>query len=106
MPSRLTRSFLAGSAFVLGAALIAAGASTIDDDVPDRGEQVEIVAAELALELQRLCPPASPSDQAAFDRCRRDLFGDSALGVTSRRGFCGAVVTRTPARRSKTLTSR
>ena len=79
MLTRLTRSFLAGSALLLGAALVAAGASTIDDDVPDRGEQVEILAAELALELQRLCPPASPSDQAAFDRCRRDLFGDSAL---------------------------
>jgi hypothetical protein len=29
--------------------------------------------------LQQVCPPASPSDQAAFDRCRRSLFGDSAL---------------------------
>jgi hypothetical protein len=84
MLSRLTRSFLAGSALLLGAALVAAGASTIDDDVPDRGEQVEILAAELALELQRLCPPASPSDQAAFDRCRRDLFGDSARNLSPR----------------------
>src|SRR5215204_5720639 len=84
MPSRLTRLFLAGGAFVLGATPLATGASTIDDDVPDRGEQVEVMAAELALELQRLCPPASPSDQAAFDRCRRDLFGDSARNLSPR----------------------
>src|SRR5256885_12482 len=37
------------------------------------------MASEVALELQRVCPPASPADQAAFDRCRRRLFGDSAL---------------------------
>ncbi len=37
------------------------------------------MAFEVALELQRVCPPASPADQAAFDRCRRSLFGDSAL---------------------------
>jgi hypothetical protein len=37
------------------------------------------VASEVALELQRVCPPASPSDQAAFDRCRHSLFGDSTL---------------------------
>jgi len=79
MLSRLTRLFLAGGALLLGATPLATGASTIEDDVPDRGDQVEVMAAELALELQRLCPPASPSDQAAFDRCRRDLFGDSAL---------------------------
>jgi hypothetical protein len=29
--------------------------------------------------LQQACPPASTSDQGAFDRCRRSLFGDSAL---------------------------
>jgi hypothetical protein len=37
------------------------------------------MASEVALELQQICPPASPSDQVAFDRCRRSLFGDSAL---------------------------
>ena len=37
------------------------------------------MASEVALELQRVCPPASPSDQVAFDKCRRSLFGDSAL---------------------------
>lgn len=33
----------------------------------------------LAEELGRLCPIAAPEDQAAFDRCRQALFGDSLL---------------------------
>ncbi len=79
MPSASARAVLAASAFLLGVAVLSAGASTIDDDVPDLGDEVEVLASEVALELQRLCPPAAPSDQAAFDRCRRGLFSDSAL---------------------------
>ena len=41
--------------------------------------EVEQLAAEVAGELSRLCPPAAPGDQAAFDRCRLALFQDSAL---------------------------
>ena len=37
------------------------------------------MASEVALDLQHICPPTSPSDQSAFDRCRRSLFGDLAL---------------------------
>ena len=40
---------------------------------------VERLAAEVAGELARLCPPAAPDDQAAFERCRQALFFDSAL---------------------------
>jgi hypothetical protein len=40
---------------------------------------VETLAEELAGELSRLCPPAQPGDQAAFDRCRQSLFQDSLL---------------------------
>ena len=72
-------SFLTAAAFLLAAAFFAAGASPIDDDLPDLGEQVELMASEVALDLQRVCPPASTSDQAAFDQCRRSLFGDSVL---------------------------
>jgi len=68
-----------GGAFLLLAAFVAASASERDDDLPDRGYEVERMASEVALELQRVCPPASPSDQVAFDKCRRSLFGDSAL---------------------------
>src|SRR5207245_8141168 len=65
--------------FLLAVALFAGVASAAEDELPDLGEQVEAMASEVALELQRVCPPASPADQAAFDRCRRSLFGDSAL---------------------------
>ncbi|HZM46088.1 MAG TPA: hypothetical protein VFC14_14735 [Burkholderiales bacterium] len=41
--------------------------------------QLERLAADLAAELSRLCPPAEPGDQAAFDRCRQGLFQDSVL---------------------------
>ena len=41
--------------------------------------QLERLAADLAGELSRLCPPAQPGDQTAFDRCRQGLFQDSML---------------------------
>src|SRR5260221_3896892 len=41
--------------------------------------QLERLAADLAGELSRLCPPAQGGDQAAFDRCRQALFQDSML---------------------------
>jgi hypothetical protein len=71
--------FAPGGAILLAAAFFAASAAAAEDDLPDLGEEVERMAFEVALELQRVCPPASPADQAAFDRCRRSLFGDSAL---------------------------
>src|SRR3954463_12092580 len=79
MPGAIARFVSMGGAFLLLAAFVAATASERDDDLPDLGEQVERMASEVALELQRVCPPAAPSDQAAFDQCRRSLFGDSAL---------------------------
>jgi hypothetical protein len=41
--------------------------------------QIERFAADLAADLFRLCPPAQPGDQAAFDRCRQGLYQDSML---------------------------
>ena len=41
--------------------------------------QIERLATDLAAELSRLCPPAQPGDQAAFDRCRQGLFQDSTF---------------------------
>src|SRR5215467_2538727 len=79
MSGAIARFASMGGAFLHLAAFVAASASERDDDLPDLGEQVELMASEVALELQRVCPPASPSDQAAFDKCRRSLFGDSAL---------------------------
>ena len=60
-------------------ALVGSDAADIDDDLPDLTDQIAQMASAVALELQEVCPPASPSDQAAFDRCRRSLFGDSGL---------------------------
>jgi hypothetical protein len=49
------------------------------DDPSSNRAQVEQLAASLAAELSRLCPPAQPGDQNAFDRCRHALWEDSAL---------------------------
>src|SRR2546425_298255 len=76
---RIAGLFAPGGALLLAAALFAGGAAAAEDDLPDLGEEVERMASEVALELQRVCPPAAPADQAAFDRCRRSLFADSAL---------------------------
>src|SRR3954466_11294975 len=78
MSGAIARRLITGGGLLL-AALLAADAAEIDDDLPDLTEQIAQVASEVALELQQLCPPASPSDQAAVDRCRRNLFGDSEL---------------------------
>jgi hypothetical protein len=74
----ISRRLVIGGTLLL-AAFLAADAAGIDDDLPDLNDPIARMAAEVALELQQVCPPASPSDQAAFDRCRRSLFGDSAL---------------------------
>jgi len=74
----VSMSLVTGGALLL-TAFLAADAAEIDDDLPDLADQIAQMASEVALELQQICPPASASDQAAFDRCRRSLFGDSAL---------------------------
>ena len=78
MSGAVARRLLTGGALLL-AAFLSADAAEIDDDLPDLADQIGQMASEVALELQQICPPASPSDQSAFDRCRRSLFGDSAL---------------------------
>src|SRR3954470_4215847 len=78
MSRAIARRLIASGALVL-AAFIEPAASRTDDDLPDLTDQIEVMASEVALEMQRVCSPASPSDQSAFDRCRRSLFGDSAL---------------------------
>jgi hypothetical protein len=74
----ISRRLVTGGALLL-TAFLAADAAEIDDDLPNLADQIAQMASEVALELQQVCPPASPSDQAAFDRCRSSLFGDSAL---------------------------
>ena len=79
MPGFVARLILPGAACLLLLAGCAGDACAAEDDLPDLDGEVERMASEVALELQRVCPPASPSDQTAFDICRRSLFGDSAL---------------------------
>jgi hypothetical protein len=63
------------------AVLLAAAANMAPaaEEVLASQAQIERLAAELASELSRLCPPAPPGDQAAFDRCRQGLYRDSML---------------------------
>jgi hypothetical protein len=85
----VARRLVTGGALLLTAfltAFLAADAADIDDDLPDLTDKIAQMASEVAFELQQICPPASPSDQAAFDRCRRSLFGDSALHTPAHRG--------------------
>jgi hypothetical protein len=71
------RTFIVG---LFAAALAAAANAASDQRGPLAAQgQVERLAADLAEELSRLCPPAQPGDQAAFDRCRQGLFQDSLL---------------------------
>jgi len=65
----ISRRLVTGGALLL-AAFLATDAADIDDDLPDLTDKIAQMASEVALELQKACPPASPSDQAAFDRCR------------------------------------
>ena len=88
MSGAIARRLVTGGTLLL-AAFLAADAAEIDDDLPDLAEQIAQVASEVAIELQQVCSPASPSDQAAFDRCRRSLFGDSALAQSCAAALVG-----------------
>lgn len=69
-----------------GAGLICTllGAAARGQPAPPAGAQaqVEALAADLAQELNRFCPPSAPQDQAAFAACKARLFEDSKLRVT------------------------
>ena len=60
-------------------AVIGAAVQAADTEPPGLRPQLERLAADIASELSRLCPPAAPGDQTAFDRCRQGLFQDSLL---------------------------
>ena len=64
---------------VLLLAVLCATAHAADNEPLALRPQIERLAADLAAEFSRLCPPAQPGDQAAFDRCRQGLFQDSML---------------------------
>src|SRR5262245_33412726 len=78
--------FMRAISVLLLALYVAAHAA--DNEPTGARPQVERLAAGIAVELSRLCSPAQPGDQAAFDRCRQGLFADSAL----RRGLAERVL--------------
>jgi hypothetical protein len=55
------------------------GAMAHSASTPQTVEEINRAAAGIAQELAVLCPAADPADQAAFDRCRRGLYGDSQV---------------------------
>jgi len=61
--------------------LFAAGTPAADTTPSPKAspQQVQGLAQALAAELKSACPLADPSSQAAFDRCRQALFGDSRI---------------------------
>jgi hypothetical protein len=65
-------------AAAMGLAL-GAPAFAADSGLLARQAQIEELAAGIASELGRICPPAGPGDQAAYDRCRQSLFRESLL---------------------------
>jgi hypothetical protein len=65
--------------FVLLLGVLGATAHAADNEPLALRPQIERLAVNLAADLSRLCPPAQPGDQAAFDRCRQGLFQDSVL---------------------------
>jgi hypothetical protein len=65
---------------VLAVAVLSAGsafAQTNAQSGPD--PKIEAIVRTLAAQVATDCPYADPGDQAAFDRCRQRLFGDSPL---------------------------
>jgi hypothetical protein len=65
-------------AAALALSLVAGAACAQGEDAAVKA-RVEARASEIAADMARLCPAAEPGDQAAFDACRRGLFGASAL---------------------------
>ncbi|GAA5166868.1 hypothetical protein [Viridibacterium curvum] len=59
---------------------LASQAQTEARPAPD--PQIEAAVKALAQQLANDCPYADAGDQAAFDRCRQRMFGDSALRRT------------------------
>ena len=77
------RAILAVLLGILGAAAFA-----VENEPLALRPQLERLAADLAAELARACPPAHPGDQRQFDACRQALYADSLL----RRNFSPRVL--------------
>lgn len=69
------------AAVAAGAALCLIGSAKAGVTPPTEQEwnDARVAAAGLAAEFARLCPVAAPGDQAAFDACRKGMYGDSLV---------------------------
>jgi len=84
-------------ALLLAAALCLAAGGAASQEVSRPA--IEQLFAELIRQTAAACPLASPADQAALDRCRTALYGDSAL----RRGMAPVVLWGRPSPEGKRL---
>jgi len=60
-------------------AIVAMAVVLLRESPEARLKRLQARYTAVAAELGRLCPIAAPEDQAAFDRCRKALFGTSVL---------------------------
>lgn len=66
----------ATAALLMGLTL---GARAQVGDTPEARERVQRSAAALAAELAAVCPVKAADDKAAYDTCRKGLFGDGSV---------------------------
>ena len=71
----ISRRLLTGGALLLSVFLTADAAET-DEDLPDLADQIAVMASEVALELQQICPPA---DLRCWSAVRARLQGPPRL---------------------------
>ena len=62
----------------IGLAAAHAQVSAIEPDAATQA-RLQTTYSAMAEELGAKCPISEPGDVAAFDRCRKALYGDSAL---------------------------
>jgi hypothetical protein len=69
------------AAAAAGAALCLHGGAAANGAPPSEQQwrDARAAAAGLAAEMAALCPVSAPGDQAAFDGCRKGMYGDSLL---------------------------
>lgn len=95
---RLARPCARHGRLLLAGAVLSVVAVSADAQEEQRGA-VEHFFGTLIRQTATACPLTSPADQAALDRCRATLYGDSAF----RRGLAPVVLWGRPSREGKRL---
>ena len=97
-PRRLGRACARHGLLLCAGAVISVMAGGVDAQESQRGA-VEHFIGTLIRQTATACPLTSPADQAALDRCRATLYGDSAF----RRGIAPVVLWGRPSPDGKRL---